>query len=84
MRFSCRYDWLYPVTIFVSFVWIAIFSFLLSTIISRWSVVLNIPTILLGATLVALGGEVPDTIQSISVAKRGYGALAVVRYCIGL
>ena len=57
----------------MSFVWIAVFSFLLSTIISRWSTLMGVPTILLGATLVAMGGEVPDTIQSIAVAKRGYG-----------
>ena len=72
----------YPVTAFVSFIWIAIFSFLLSTIISRWSKLMGIPTILLGATLVAMGGEVPDTIQSIAVAKRGYGGLAIAN-CLG-
>jgi len=45
-----------------------------------------------GLTLVALGAEVPDTIQSISVAKRGYGSMAlsncigsqIVNLCIGL
>lgn len=79
---GAKYETWYPVTAIVSFIWIAIFSFLLSTIISRWSTLMGIPTILLGATLVAMGGEVPDTIQSIAVAKRGYGGLAVAN-CLG-
>ena len=29
-----------------------------------------------------MGGEVPDTIQSIAVAKRGYGSLAIVRIVV--
>jgi len=72
----------YPYAIVASFAWIGIWSFLLSTLISRWSVLMGIPTIILGATMVAMGGEVPDTIQSISVAKRGYGSLAVAN-CLG-
>ena len=39
-------------------------------------------TVILGITLVAAGGEVPDTIQSLAVAKKGYGSLAVAN-CIG-
>ena len=30
----------------------------------------------------AVGGEVPDTIQSLACAKKGYGSLAVAN-CIG-
>ena len=42
----------YPYAIFASFVWIGMFSFILSTLISRWSVLMGIPTIILGATMV--------------------------------
>eukprot|EP00911_Craspedida_sp_UC1_P002701 UC1_evm1s1982 len=77
-----KYERWYPVTVLASFCWVAAFSFILSTIISRWSVLLGLPTIILGMTLVALGGEIPDCIQSVSVAKRGYGSLAVSN-CVG-
>ena len=42
----------YPYAIVASFAWIGIWSFLLSTLISRWSVLMGIPTIILGATMV--------------------------------
>ena len=32
--------------------------------------------------IVAVGAEIPDTIQSVTVAKRGYGAMAVSN-CLG-
>jgi Ca2+/Na+ antiporter len=79
---GAKYEKWYAFTVMMSFIWIAFFSFILSTLISRWSTILGIPTIILGATLVAMGGEVPDTIQSIAVAKRGYGALAIAN-CLG-
>lgn len=68
--------------ILMAFAWVGGFSFLLSTIISRWSILLGAPTIILGITMIALGGEIPDCIQSVSVARRGYGSLAVAN-CVG-
>ena len=41
--------------------------------------ILTIPTIpyqaFLGMYVVAIGAEIPDTIQSVAVARRGYGAM---------
>lgn len=71
---------LYFVTVIVSFGWVAVFSFLIMSLITNWSH--GVPVILLGASVVALGGEIPDTIQSISVARRGFGQMAVAN-CVG-
>lgn len=68
--------------IIISFAWVAGVSYLISSIISRWSVLLGAPTIILGMTLVTLGAEIPDIIQSVKAAQRGYGSLAVSN-CIG-
>ena len=46
----------------------------------------------LGFVLVASGAEIPDLIQSVTVARRGYGSMAVsnaigsqiINICIGL
>ena len=50
------------------------------------------PLSFLGFLLVAVGAEIPDTVQSVTVARRGYGSMAVgnaigsqiVNICIGL
>ena len=52
----------------------------------------QVPLAFFGFLLVAIGAEVPDTIQSVAVARRGYGSLAVanavgsqiINICIGL
>ena len=31
--------------------------------------------------VVAIGAEIPDTIQSVAVARRGYGSMAVSNSC---
>lgn len=72
----------YPVTLAISFLWVTIFSGAISGIVGRWEEKLGVSTIILGITLVAVGGEVPDTIQSLAVAKKGYGSLAVAN-CLG-
>jgi Ca2+/Na+ antiporter len=72
----------YPITLGVSFGWVTFFSGLISDIVGLWEEKLGVSTIILGITLVAVGGEVPDTIQSLAVAKKGYGSLAVAN-CLG-
>ncbi len=67
----------YPITVISSFAWVSVFSFLVSTIIDRWSTISGISPIILGMSIVALGGEIPDTMQSVVFAKKGYGSLAV-------
>eukprot|EP00658_Telonema_sp_P-2_P084525 TRINITY_DN9401_c0_g1_i1.p1 TRINITY_DN9401_c0_g1~~TRINITY_DN9401_c0_g1_i1.p1 ORF type:complete len:576 (+),score=160.92 TRINITY_DN9401_c0_g1_i1:191-1918(+) len=69
-------DW-YPLTFLASFLWVALFSFTLSTIVERWVEITHGPQVFFGIVLLAVGAEIPDTIQSCSFAKRGYGSMAV-------
>ena len=77
-----KYDWLYPITFLVSFVWVAFFSFIISTVVERW-VHLGISNgsalggEWYGLVLISIGAEIPDAIQSVTVARRGYGSMAV-------
>lgn len=70
-------EYLYGLTFFMSFVWVSVFSFLLSSVIERWVVVSGVSMAVFGLLLVSLGAEIPDTIESVSVAKKGYGSMAV-------
>lgn len=72
---GAKWERLYPLTMLTAFMWVAGFSYLISAIVSRWSSLIGVPTIILGISLVALGGEVPDTVQSVSFARKGYGRL---------
>ena len=67
----------YPVTLLTSFVWVSFFSTVISAVVSRWGDLLCIPASFLGMYVIAIGAEIPDTIQSVTVAKRGYGSMAV-------
>jgi Ca2+/Na+ antiporter len=96
---NCPGEGWYGLTFMVSFVWVAFFSFVISSIVGHWS---DLSTegssgggaggTFFGLVIVAIGAEVPDTIQSVTVAKRGYGSMAVansigsqiINICIGL
>eukprot|EP00939_MAST-03C_sp_MAST-3C-sp1_P004640 g4640.t1 len=75
-------EWAWPITFTVSFFWVALFSFVISAIAQRWCDLLNADVGFFGMAIVAVGAEIPDTIQSITVARRGYGAMAVSN-CLG-
>lgn len=87
-----RFECLYPLAFIISFVWIAAFSFVVSEVVEEWVVKTGINEAFFGLTLIAIGAEIPDTIQSVTVARRGYGSMAVsncigsqiVNLCIGL
>jgi len=87
-----RFEFLYPVAFVISFCWIAAFSFVVSEVVEEWVVKTGINEAFFGLTLIAIGAEIPDTIQSVTVARRGYGSMAVsncigsqiVNFCIGL
>jgi len=87
-----RFEFLYPLAFISSILWIALFSCIISAVVEGWVTRTGVNETFFGLTLVALGAEVPDTIQSISVAKRGYGSMAVsncvgsqiVNLCVGL
>jgi len=67
----------YPVTLAVAFGLIAALSTIISAVVARWGVLLQIPGSFLGMYVIAVGAEIPDTIQSVAVARRGYGSMAV-------
>ena len=68
---------MYPLTLAASFTWVAFFSTVIAAVVTRWGDLLGIPNTYLGMYVIAIGAEIPDTIQSVTVAKRGYGSMAV-------
>jgi len=72
-----RFENLYLFTFTMTFVWVSIFSFVLSSIIERWVKLSGVNMAVFGLILVSLGAEIPDTIESVSVARKGYGSMAV-------
>lgn len=93
-RLNRDHESLYPLTFVISMVWISLFSFIVTVIIERWVALLSIPgaSALFGFVLVAFGAEIPDSINAITIAKRGFGGMAisaclgsqVVNICLGL
>lgn len=85
---------LYLVTFAMSFVWITFLSFVITVIVNRWVELLNMPSAsaLIGLVIVALGAEIPDAINSITISQRGFGDMAisaclgaqVINVCLGL
>jgi len=74
---GARFENLYLFTFTMTFVWVSIFSYILSSIIERWVAISGVNMAVFGLILVSLGAEIPDTIESVSVAKKGYGSMAV-------
>merc|ERR1719300_591690 len=82
----------YMCTFFVSLFWVSCFSFLLSSIVQRWVTLSGVPMVFFGLILVSLGAEIPDTIASVSISKKGHGSMAVancqgtqvINICLGL
>lgn len=95
---DCRIDEpreaLYPATFLVSFVWICLWSFVVTVVTNRWVELLGKPSIMgyMGLCVVALGAEIPDAINAVTVASRGYGSMAtsscmgsqICNICLGL
>lgn len=77
---KCHYDSpqarLYPVTFTASFVWVTVLSTVIPAIVTRWATISSVPRVIFGLMIVATGAEVPDMVQSITVARRGYGSMA--------
>ena len=61
----------------MSIIWVAVFSYILSSIIGAWVVAWHMPQALFGMLLIAVGAEIPDTIESVTMARKGYGSMAV-------
>lgn len=67
----------YPITLIAAFAWLTVFSTILSATVTRWGTLLNLPATAMGAFVVAVGAQIPDTVQAIAVARRGHGSMAV-------
>mmetsp|Transcript_11115 Transcript_11115/g.15439 ORF Transcript_11115/g.15439 Transcript_11115/m.15439 type:complete len:435 (+) Transcript_11115:94-1398(+) len=86
------YECLYPLTFLMSIVWVAVFSTMVSSVVERWADMSGLNSGFFGLFLISVGAEIPDTIQSVTVAKKGYGSMAVansigsqiINICIGL
>ena len=68
---------LYGLTFAISVIHVAIFSFILSSVIGAWVSAWGMPQALFGMLLIAIGAEIPDTIESVTMAKKAYGSMAV-------
>ena len=55
----------------------AVFSFLLSSVIGAWVSAWGMPQALFGMILISIGAEIPDTIESVTMARKAYGSMAV-------
>jgi Ca2+/Na+ antiporter len=78
-EYGTAYENWWPLTFIVSFTWVSLFSFLISAVVQRWCELLGVADNVgfFGTAVVAIGAEIPDTIQSVTVAQKGYGSMAV-------
>jgi Ca2+/Na+ antiporter len=67
----------YLLSFLLGFAWVSLWSYVISTIVERYVTLTNLGGGYYGVMLVCLGAEVPDLIQCVSVAKRGYGSMAI-------
>ncbi len=69
----------YPITFIMSFIWVSFFSTIIGSCVSRWTSFTPAWAKggFFGLLTIAIGAEIPDTIQSVTMAKRGYGSMAV-------
>lgn len=93
-RINKKYERFYWLTFIISFCWISVFSAIVTIIADRWVAEIASPGAMgfFGLCLVAIGAEVPDAVAAVTVAKRGYGAMAtsscigsqIINICMGL
>jgi len=76
-EFGTKWESLYPVTFLISFTWVSFFSTIISAVVTRWVVMSHASMVTFGLAIVAVGAEIPDCIQSVTVARKGYGSMAV-------
>jgi Ca2+/Na+ antiporter len=93
-RIFQKHENLYMLTFITSFSYITFFSFVITIIVGRWVGLMNVPaaSAAFGVILVAVGAEIPDTVNATTIARRGFGGMAtsaclgsqVVNICLGL
>ncbi|KAJ8945049.1 hypothetical protein NQ318_019045 [Aromia moschata] len=74
---SEKYKNWYPLTFFLSMVWISFYSYFMVWMITIIGYTMGIPDTVMGLTFVAAGVSVPDALSSIAVVREGYGDMAV-------
>jgi sodium/potassium/calcium exchanger 5 len=67
----------YPVTLVLSIAYVGLLSFGALYFTRRLSDAMHLSTTLAGATLLALGAQIPDTIASVALARAGHADAAV-------
>jgi len=67
----------YPITFFMAIVWIGVFSFLMVWWATVLGDLIGISQAVMGLTFLAAGTSVPDLLTSVSVARMGFGDMAV-------
>jgi len=70
-------EYLCYATFIMSIVFIGLFSFVMVEMADILGQTLNIPTFVMGLTVLAAGTSVPDLLSSVIVAKQGEGDMAV-------
>jgi K+-dependent Na+/Ca+ exchanger-like protein len=62
---------------FMSIMWIGIYAFIMVDWVTTFGLIIHVPAVVMGLTLLAAGTSVPDLLSSIVVAKTGRGDMAV-------
>jgi len=68
---------LYPVTIVMAMVWLAIFATIMTDVIEYLGCAIGVGTTVMGLSLGAIGTSFPNLYASILVAKAGQGGMAI-------
>ncbi|CAE7661685.1 SLC24A2 [Symbiodinium sp. KB8] len=66
-----------PLAFVMSIVWIGFFSYMMVWWANTAGIVLDIPPVVMGLTILAAGTSVPDLLTSVIVARQGLGDMAV-------
>jgi len=72
-----KYPKLYFVNFFIAISFLAIASHFMVESAVNIATFFNIPTVIIGLTILASGTSIPDLLSSINVAKRGKGDMAI-------
>ncbi|XP_075214666.1 sodium/potassium/calcium exchanger 5-like isoform X3 [Lycorma delicatula] len=75
---DCKmYRRLYPVTFFMCIVWIGISSYVVSWMMTICGETFGFSDAIMGITLLAIGGSMPEACSSVINAKRGSGSMSI-------
>lgn len=67
----------YVLTFFISIIWITVLSWVLVESAIVGAHILEIPSVIIGLTILAAGTSIPDLLSSIIVAKKGKSGMAI-------